>query len=109
MARTTYTRASRFGDAFSQAGDTWSTPRISTTGGITIGRIVIVSMIRRTFGSRRCTQMTVGTISTRVSTVVITASWSDSLNASLKPSWLTTAGNEDRPANRKPEYNGSAK
>ena len=46
---------------------------------MTIGRIVIVSMMRRTFGSRRCTQMTVGTISTRVSTVVIAASRSDSV------------------------------
>ena len=76
---------------------------------MTIGRIVIVSMMRRTFGSRRCTQMTVGTISTRVSTVVIAASRSDSVKAALKPSWLATDGNEEMPANRKPAYSGSAK
>ena len=53
--------------------------------------------------------MTVGTISTRVSTVVIAASRSDSVNAALKPSWLATDGNEEMPANRKPAYSGSAK
>jgi hypothetical protein len=32
-----------------------STPTISTTGGITIGKIVIPSSSRRSFGSRRWT------------------------------------------------------
>jgi hypothetical protein len=34
-------------------GAIFSTPMISTMGGMTIGRIVIPSMVRRTCGSRR--------------------------------------------------------
>ena len=55
MARITYTSASRYGVLSRNPGATFSTPMISTIGGITMGRIVIPSMLRRTCGSRRCT------------------------------------------------------
>ena len=62
-----------------------STPTMSTTGGMTIGRIVMPSNRRCTRGSRRCTQIAVGTMSASVITMVTSASDSDSVNASTKP------------------------
>ena len=55
MARTTYASASRYGVLLRKPGATCSSPTISTTGGMTIGRIVIPSSSRRSRGSRRCT------------------------------------------------------
>jgi hypothetical protein len=53
--KTTYSRESMYGEALSHPGATWSTPTISTTGGMTIGRIVSPSRTRRSPGSRRWT------------------------------------------------------
>jgi hypothetical protein len=53
MARITYSSASSKDVALRKPGAMASTPTISTTGGMTIGRIVIPSSSRRSFGSRR--------------------------------------------------------
>jgi hypothetical protein len=65
------------GVAFSDVGASWRTPTMSTTGGITIGRRVMPSKSRRNLGTRRWMKTAVGTISSRVITVVMRASRSD--------------------------------
>ncbi len=94
---------------FRNPGATSSTPTIRTTGGITIGRIVTPSMTRRSRGSRRCTYTVVGSMSAMVSTVVMTASLTDSSKAAEKPSWWTTCGKEEKPVNRSAATSGMTK
>jgi hypothetical protein len=53
MASTTYSSASSHDVPLRKPGAIASTPTISTTGGMTIGRIVIPSSSRRRPGSRR--------------------------------------------------------
>ena len=53
MASTTYSRASSSEVLLRKPGAMASTPTISTTGGMTSGKIVIPSSSRRSFGSRR--------------------------------------------------------
>ena len=53
--------------------------------------------------------MVVGTMSSRVSTVVITASFSDRISASEKPAWCTTWPKLDTPAKRSAAYSGIRK
>ncbi len=51
----------------------------------------------------------VGTISTSVSTVVITASLTESTNASVNPLWCIDLGNALNPANFSAAYSGTRK
>jgi hypothetical protein len=86
-----------------------STPTISTTGGITIGKIVIPSSSRRRPGSRRCTYTAVGSMSAMVITVVMTASRTERPSDELKPGSPTTEPKALIPANRSAAHSGSRK
>ena len=93
---------------FRNPGAISSTPTIRTTGGITMGRIV-TPPYRRSRGSRRCTYTVVGSISAMVSTVVMTASLTDSSKAAENPSWWTTCGKVEKPVNRSAAISGMTK
>ena len=87
-ARITYSSTRITGVPLIHSGvsaNTTSTPLTSTIGGMTSGSRLIPSISRRSFGLRRCTQLTVGTMISSVSTTVPAATHSDVPSVGQRP------------------------